>query len=425
MWTVAALLGLWLLAARAYAAPCEAERFDLRDKTSDALLQRARTLAAEQQLGRARFVYQRMLEQKLEEREATLGGARVDAWEHCYERAERTYRAWLEHAPRDIEARAGLIDVLTWRDQLKDAEREVDAALRLDPQSPELLRRRAVLYFRRGKSEYALRAAEHALTITPDDAELRALRDRIFFNQLRAYVRLDHYFGDYPDVRTASLSYWRRIYDVELTLDALLVERSGGFLPGSLLDLQYSASVSYHFDALATIGIAGGIGAPSRVLPRWIGRAWWFSEWTSHWSTTLSYSIWDYKADKTVHILTPAVTFTPSDQLLLELRYYGTLLVLHVPGEDKRRFVSTISLRGVAQLRADFRLGLSYTYGAQLDQAALSDIISFHSHVAAIFGEYRASNTWGLQPFASLEHRELTYGGIWVASLELGLYVRW
>ena len=413
---------LWLIAAPVQAAPCEPEPVARTDATSgQELLERARSLAAAQKYGRARSLYAALISRKQEEREARLGMARLDGWEQCYERAETTYRSWLETSPRDVEARAGLIDVLLWTERWDDAQREIDGALQQDPEASELLIRRATLYFRRGDAVAALRATQEALKNAPTNAELLAMRDRLFFNQLRAHLRLDQYLGGYPEIYSGALSYWRRLNRVELSLDALFVERRGGTLPKAIFDAQYTAGASYHFGPLATLGTVGGLGAPHNAMPRWLGKLWLYSQWTTRWSTTLSYSLWNYTGDKTVHIFTPTLTWNPTEKYSLEARYYGTWLVLR----DSKRFSSTISLRGVVQLLADLRVGLSYTYGLQLDQASLSDIIDMRSHLAAVFAEYRVNRTWGLQPFLSLERRAIHDRAIWIASVELGAYVRW
>lgn len=420
------LVGLCLLldAGVARAAPCEAEHFQLVETEPAHLLNRAHELAAEQRYARARYVFEVLLERRQEERESRLGLARLDAWEQCYERAEAEYRAWLERLPTDVEARAGLIDVLLWAGHRDEAERELERALQLSPRAPELWQRRVTLYLNRDQPTEALRAAEHGLEIAPEDAQLRALRDRIYFNQLRAYARLDRYSGDYPDLHSVALSYWRRLARFELSLDTLLVERSGGALPKAIIDGQYSAGVSYHFGPPATLGLVFGVGAPSRALPRWIGKAWLSSQWSPSWSTHVSYTGWMFGAEKTVHIISPVLTFTPNDQLSFDARYFGTWLVLNQPGNPER-FVSAIGARGVLQLTADWRAGVSYTYGAQLDQASVSEIISLRSHVLALFADYRPGMSWGLQPILSGERRALHDNAVWIVSLELGAYVRW
>jgi tetratricopeptide (TPR) repeat protein len=351
--------------------------------------------------------------------------ARVDAWEHCYTQAEASYRAWLERAPNDVEAVAGLFDVLLWTDRLDEAQRTVERALQANPQAPELLRRRALVYMRHDQPANALHAAEQALARTPDDPELQALRDRIFLSQLRAYARWDRYFGDYPDLHSFGLAYWQRLSRFELSLDALLVERSGGALPKAIVDAQYALGVGYHFSPLATLGGVFAFGAPAKALPTWIAKLWLSSQWSALVGTHISYAMWDYKGEKTVHIVAPVITFTPNEQLSIDLRYYGTLLVLHQPDADPPRYVNTVAGRAVTQLTAAWRLGLSYTYGAQLDQAALSDIISFRSHVLSLFSEYRPRGRWGLQPLLSVERRAIRERVVWIGSLELGAYVRW
>lgn len=416
---------LALLADHAHAAPCERERFELMQSDPEALLKQARALAAEQRYGRARHVYDVLITRQQEVREARLGLARVDAWEHCYAQSETSYRAWLERAPNDVEAVAGLFDVLLWSDRLDQAEQVVERALRAVPQAPELLRRRALVHMRRDRPADAIRAADQALARTPDDPELQAFRERMFLAQLRGYARWDRYFGDYPDLHSFGLAYWQRVSRLELSLDALVVERSGGALPKAIVDAQYALGVGYHFGPRATLGGVFGFGAPAKALPQWLGKLWLSSQWSALIGTHVSYAIWEYSNNKTVHIVAPVVTFTPSELLSFDLRYYGTWLVLHQAGDDPQRFVSTVAGRAVAQLTAAFRLGLSYTYGAQLDQAALSDIISFRSHVLSVFGEYRPSGRWGLQPLFSVERRAIRDRALWIGSVELGAYVRW
>lgn len=413
------------LTGRVQAAPCERESFALTQSDPAALLTQARALAAEQRYGRARYVYDALLERQQEVREARLGLARVDAWEHCYAQAELSYRAWLEHAPNDVEALAGLFDVLLWTERLDEAEQLVERSLRAEPQAPELLRRRALVYLRRDQPAKAITAAEQALARAPHDPELRAFRDRIFLSQLRAYARWDRYFGDFPDLHSFALAYWQRVSNFELNLDALVVERSGGALPKAIVDAQYTLGVSYHFGPRATLGGVFGFGAPAKALPRWIGKLWLNSQWSALVGTHLSYAVWDYSADKTVHIVAPVVTLTPSELLSFELRYYVTWLVLHQAGEDMQRIAHTVAGRAVAQLTADLRLGLSYAYGAQLDQATLSAIISFRSHVLSLFADYRPGGRWGLQPLLSVERRAIQERSVWIGSVELGAYVRW
>lgn len=414
-----------LLAGRAHAEPCQRERFELTQSEPAALLTQARTLAAEQHYARARHVYDVLITQKQEVREARLGLARVDAWEHCYAQAEVSYRAWLERTPNDVEAIAGLFDVLLWTDRLDDAEQLVERALQSNPQAPELLRRRALVFMRHDQPANAMRAADQALAHTPNDAELQALRDRIYLSQFRAYARWDRYPSDYPDLHSLGLAYWQRLSRFELSLDALVVERSGGALPKAIVDAQYALGVGYHFSPLATLGGVFAFGAPAKALPSWIGKLWLSSQWNALVGTHISYAIWDYKAEKTVHIVAPVVTFTPNEQLSFDLRYYGTLLVLHQADADPPRYVNTVAGRAVAQLTADLRLGLSYAYGAQLDQASLSTIVPLHSHVLSLFSEYRPRGSWGLQPLLSLERRVIRERVLWISSLELGAYVRW
>ena len=415
---------LALLAGRVLAAPCQRETFELPQSEPAALLTQARALAAEQHYARARHVYDVLIARQQEVREAQLGLARVDAWEHCYEQAEVSYRAWLVQSPNDVEAVAGLFDVLLWSDRLDEAQQTIERALRVNPQAPELLRRRALVFMRHDEPAHAMRAADQALARAPEDRELRALRDRIFLSQLRAYARWDRYPSDYPDLHSFGLAYWQRLSRFELSLDALVVERSGGTLPNAIVDAQYALGVGYHFSPLATLGAAFAFGAPAHALPSWIGKLWLSSQWSALFGTHISYAMWDYKSEKTVHIVAPVVTFTPNEQLSFDLRYYGTLLVLHLMGADPPRYVNTVAGRAVAQLTADLRLGLSYAYGAQLDQA-LSAIIPIDSHVLSLFGEYRPGGSWGLQPLLSLERRVIHDRALWISSLELGAYVRW
>lgn len=395
-----------------------------QDTDPERVVAAAQKLAAQAEFAKARGLLNWLLAHEPERRDARLGLARTDAWEHCYARAEASYRTLLEEKPEDAEARSGLIDVLLWQNRRSEAEVEADRGLVLAPNSPELWQRRAVLYLRADEPEPALAAANKALWLAPNDPELRVLRDRIFLSQIRAWIRFDYFARDYPNLYSAGVQGWHRFGRFELTADVLVQDRMGGSQPRAIIDAIYVAGASYHAGPLATAGVNLGLGLPAKTLPRWLGRAWFTSQFLPAWGATLAYSLWDY-SDKTAHIVAPVLSFTPTDRWFFDLRAWITWLVIRGGGPDSVDVVPTAGIRVAYQLLTSLRLGGSYAYGPQLDRAGLDRFAQVKSHVFNVFADYRPVRGWGLQPLLGFEHRTTANTQLFVLTVELATYIRW
>jgi tetratricopeptide (TPR) repeat protein len=417
----------WVFVSGVHAEPCATASVTPKDQNPEHVMEEARRLATRGEYAKARGLLKWVLARHPEDRDVRISLARTDGWEHCYTRAEAAYRTLLKEKPEDSESRAALVDVLLWQDRRSEAEEEATRGLSMTADSAELWQRRAVLYMRADDPEHAITAAEQAMRLAPNALELRVLRDRIFLTQLRAWIRFDYFAkGAYPNLYTAGLQGWHRVGHVELTLEALLQNRSGGLLDKALIDGLYIAGASYHAGPLATFGLNLGIGAPAPTLPRWLGRLWFASQFTAMWGASLSYSLWDYRSDKTAHIIAPALAFTPNDAWFFDLRWWTTLLVLHLPGPDTVKPVHTVGVRAAYQLLPSLRLGASYAYGPQADRAGLGTSFDLvRSHVLTAFADFRPEHDWGLQPLLSLEHRTAAHVQFLVLSVELAAYMRW
>jgi hypothetical protein len=88
--------------------------------------------------------------------------------------------------------------------------------------------------------------------------------------------------------------------------------------------------------------------------------------------------------------------------------------------------VGSIGVRALRLLTENLRLGVSYTFGPQLDRGALTfDFARTTSHVFALYADYRPLRSWGLQPYVGFEHRSTKAGGVLVYSVEVAAYMRW
>jgi tetratricopeptide (TPR) repeat protein len=389
---------------------------------------KARAHAADGDYATARALYRSLVARDTREREARLSLARLDAWEHCYERAEQQYNQLLHEKPGDVEARAGLIDLLMWTERWDEAHTEIEAGFALAPDTPELWQRRARWLRWLGDRAAAMRAADHAEALAPGDEDIRALRDRLFVGQLRSSLRIDLFPHAYPNLYTATLNglqYWKQL---ELGVDAQFIGRFGGTERTAIVDGLYTASAIYHTHGASSVGLSLGFGAPAHAIPTFAAKGWLLLQIASRWSGFFSYAFWQYHDDKTAHIFAPAVGYALSDAIQLELRWWTSILVLQPPMKSAViDFVNAISGRVAWRVSAPWVLGMSYTYGPQLDQAPREyTFLHIKSHVVAVFADWLVARSWGLSPLLSFEWRRSANGApAQIYSAEVAAYVRW
>jgi tetratricopeptide (TPR) repeat protein len=429
-WAFALVVCVYVLGhGRAAAESCEAAVIAPTHADAVAVFAEARGYAEQGDYAKARALYLSLLARDARDREARLGLARLDTWEHCYARAEQRYHQLLHEKAGDVEARAGLIDLLIWTERWDEAQTAIDAGFALAPDAPELWQRRALWLRWSGDRAGAMRAAEHAEALAPSDTDIRVLRDRLFVGQLRSSVRIDVFPHAYPNLYTAAISglqYWKQL---ELGVDAQLISRIGGTEHVSIVDGLYTASGIYHAHGGSSAGLSLGLGAPAQAIPAFTAKGWLLLQIASRWSGFFAYSFWQYHNDKTAHIFAPAIGYALSDNVQLELRWWISYLLLQRPMmSPATAVVNAVSGRVAWRVMTPWVLGVSYTYGPQLDQApARYEFLHIKSHVFALFADWLVARSWGLSPMLSFEWRRSsnTAPVALIYSAEVAAYVRW
>jgi hypothetical protein len=87
----------------------------------------------------------------------------------------------------------------------------------------------------------------------------------------------------------------------------------------------------------------------------------------------------------------------------------------------------------VASLRVTYihsqhlSIGLSYTYGPQLDQTTDPErLLSLNSQIFGAFADWLITHHFGLQPAVDVEWRRPENGvALYIFSLQLAAYLRW
>jgi tetratricopeptide (TPR) repeat protein len=418
-----------LAASRAAAEPCSAASIEPTQAEPVAVFAEARAYARDDEYAKARALYLWLLERDAKDREARLALSRLDAWEHCYDRAEKRYRTLLREIPADVEARMGLIDVLMWSERWPEARTELDLGMALTPNSPELWQRRARWLRWSGDRAGAIRAAERAEALAPDDLDTRALRDRLFVGQLRADLRIDVFPHVYPDLYTATigaLQYWKRL---ELAVDAQVITRTGTVTSQAIVDGLYTATGIYHANGGSSAGVSLGFGAPARAIPAFTAKGWFLLQIASRWSGFFAYSFWQYHNAKTAHIFAPALGYALTDDIQLEVRWWTSYLVLQRPmASAATALVNGISGRFTWRVLAPWYIGMSYTYGPQLDQAPTQyTFLHIKSHVFNAYADWLVSRYWGISPLLGFEWRHAQNGApvALIYTAEVASYIRW
>jgi tetratricopeptide (TPR) repeat protein len=445
-WVIALVVGVCVLTAvPAAAEPCAFADIKPSSKDPVAVFAQGRAFAADDRYPEARAMYRWLLQRDAGDREATLAVARLDAWDRCFPRAEASYKSLLDKQPKDVEARAGLIDVLLWSDRWPEARTTIDVGLALSPRAPELWARRARLLMWSGDRQAAVEAADRAEALAPRDADMRELRDQIYRGQVRASTRADVAFSNYPSLYTFDIQALNHFHRFELGAEAQLRGRHGAVEKGLPIDGLYWGSAAYHTSGGTTVGLSLGFGAPAVSVPFLQTKAWFSTQIGTRWSAFLSYSFWQYHNDKTVHILAPVIGYQVSDALLVELRGWGSYLLLQPPAaqpvgtideqgnpvETPTRaggLVFAAGARAVWHVSVPLAFAASYTYGPQLDQApGQYNFLRLKSHIISVSADWLLWREFGVQPMLGFEHRRSDNSGLitLVYTAELAAYTRW
>jgi hypothetical protein len=428
-WARVLVVCICALPVRVSAAPCTAAKLVPHSTDRAQVFAEARGYTQRGDYAKARALYGWLLAHDAKNRDAQLALAHVDAWDDCVGQAQSRYRGLIAEKSDDVEAREGLIDVLFWSDRWDEAEREIQRGLAGTPAAPGLWQRRARWLQWYGDRVGAREAAEHAQTLAANDPDIRTLRDRLFVGQVRASLRADLFPQPYPSLYTAdlqALQYWKRL---ELGVDAQVISRIGGADAQSVIDGLYTASGIYHLKSGSAAGLSLGFGAPARAIPAFTARGWFLVQIASRWSGYLAYAFWQYHNHKSAHIFAPALGYALSDNVQLELRWWTSYLILERPMlSATTAFVHAVGARAMWRILTPWTLGISYTYGPQLDQApARYEFLRLTSHVFSVFADWLVQREWGISPMIGLERRSSSNGSpvALIYSAEVASYIRW
>ena len=385
---------------------------------------------------RARALYLAALARDPHDDEAAIGLARTDAADGCHALAERGYRDVLTRSPGNVDARAGLADVLLWTGRWGEAEDVIGEGLRHAPYSPDLLSRRARLAHFRGQAGLARFYLGEAEYVTPLDPEIQAARDRVFLGQARLGQRVQIFPSSYDDLYTTDVSAlfrWQRLrFEAGMTVMArhgATRETRSGPLRTTVIDGRPSFGTYYHFGNGAWAGGAVAISAPALALPLRALSLSGFTPLGRVFSAQLVTSLWQYRDDRDVIILSPALSAAVADAVDVTARYWLTSVIAGTPsGDTTIDHVHSAGLRVSWRPRPRLSLGVDYTYGVQLERnPTATELLDLRSHIVSALALLLLDRTFGVDAALSLERRTSLGAGpdVFGPAAEVGVFARW
>lgn len=400
------------------------------------MLTAAGALASPMDRPRARALYLAVLARDPRDDEAAVGLARTDAADGCWALAEHGYREVLARSPGNVDARAGLADVLLWTGRWGEAQDVVEEGLRHAPYSPDLLARRArVAHFRGqpGLSRFYLAEAEH---VAPLDPEIAAARDRVFLGMARLGQRVQVFPRGYDDLYTTDASALFRWQRLRFETSATVMARHGaaratrsGPLRTTVIDGRPSFGAYYHFANGAWAGGAVAVSAPALALPQRALTLSGFTPLGRFVSAQLVTAIWQYRDDRDVTILSPALSVAITDSVDATARYWLTSVIAGNPtGETTIDHVHSAGLRLGWRPSTRVSLGLDYTYGVQLERnPTATELLDLRSHIVSALALLLLDRTFGVDAALSVERRASLGTGpdVFGPAAEAGVFARW
>jgi YaiO family outer membrane protein len=384
---------------------------------------------------RARALYLAVLARDPKDEEAAVGLARTDAADECFLLAERGYRDVLARSPGNVDARAGLADVLILTGRLGAAEEVLDAGLREAPYSPELLSRRGRIANFRGDPATARFFLAEAQRIQPLDPEIQASRDRLFVGQVRLGQRLQIFPSSYDDLYTTDTSAVIRWQRLRFEAGAQVITRYGaeratrsGPLRTTVIDGRPTFGTFYHFGNGAWAGGSVGISAPALALPLRALTLSGFTPIDRRFSAHLSTAFWQYRDDRDVTIVSPALGYVVTDAVDLTARYWLTSVFAGNPnGQTTVEHVHSAGLRVAWRPTPRLSLGVDYTYGVQLERnPTAAELLDLRSHIVSLLGMWLIKPSFGVDATLSVERRSSRLGpDVFGPAVEAGVFARW
>ncbi|MBX3210926.1 MAG: YaiO family outer membrane beta-barrel protein [Labilithrix sp.] len=406
------------------------------DASVDAMLTAADALTSPLDRPRARGLYLAVLARDPDDEEAAVGLARADAQDGCLALAERGYRDVLARSPGNVDARAGLADVLVWDGRWGAAEVVLDEGITYAPLSPDLLSRRARVARLRGEPAVARRFLAEAARVAPLDPEVREAEGRVFLGQARLGQRVQLFPRAYDDLYTTDMTAairWRRL---RFELAGQVVSRHGAARPSrsgevrsTVIDGRPSFGAYHHFENGGWAGGSVGVSAPALALPRWSFALSGFTPLGRVLSAHLTTALWQYRDDRDVVFVTPALTAAVTDTVDVTARYWLTSVIARgADGSTEVEHVHSAGARVGWRATERLTLGLDYTYGVQLERnPTATELLDLRSHIVSALAFVLLTPSLGVDGALSVERRSSVAGGPAVLgpAAEAGVFARW
>jgi hypothetical protein len=228
---------------------------------------------------------------------------------------------------------------------------------------------------------------------------------------------------------TASLLGMQRTGRFDLTAGAELVDRMGAGAP-TVIDVHYPVGIAFHPAMGVTLGAEVEPGAPAQAIADLALRFWAQAPITHRVDFALTYQLWHFSSGpEMVHIFNPAVGAALPHDVRVELRAWISAADLSGRGNQPAQSSVAGAAGGFVSWHSAprFNAGLSYTYGAELDQnPTLVQLLAYHSHVVSAYGDRLLGRHGGVRLTLGIDRRAAAGGdAIWIPSAEVSAYARW
>jgi YaiO family outer membrane protein len=319
---------------------------------------------------------------------------------------------------------------------LREAQDVLDDGLSVAPLSPELLTRRARVSYFRGDVSAARRYLGEAQRVSPLDPEVREAQSRVFVGQARLGQRIQIFPEGYDDVSTTDVTAMQRWRKLRFEAGAAVVSRHGapretrsGLMRTTIIDGRPSFGTYYHFGNGAWAGGSIGVSAPALALPKWAFGLAGFTPLDRTFSLQLSAALWNYRDNRDVVIVSPALGIALTDSLDLTLRYWLTSVIAqNASGSTTVAHVHSVGARLGWRPISRLSVGIDYTYGVQLERnPTATELLDLRSHIVTIFGLFLITRSVGVDAAISVERRLSLGAGpdVFGPAAEVGVFTRW
>jgi YaiO family outer membrane protein len=317
----------------------------------------AAALAREGQYEAALVAFRRIAAVNPRDHEARVWIGRLHVLMGNAELAEPVYRSVLLEDASNFEATLGLGTTLVALGRTEDGIELLERAETMQPQHAELLDALGRAYRQTGRTTRALLYAERAVDISATDANRRALEQARLIHGHRVELASfgERYNTTAPDTGSVDLRINVRVREQLRILGRAQHQRKFGFaeqrgggavewqwLPRTRVFAQLLAGPRSN-DVLPRVDVAGEVG---------------HTEGSAEWIA--GYRFFDFPSAR-VSVISPGVTWWPSERASLEARYF--LSLTQFPARSSRQEGHSLTLRASRRVASRLWTLAGYTAG--------------------------------------------------------------